>query len=77
LLKTISSELDVHPQKFDSPHCTAGGIVSGQIQSLAFSAGVIFVLMATMFLSIRVGLIAMAPTFFPCVFSLVSWNDRR
>ncbi|MGE0821388.1 MAG: MMPL family transporter [Candidatus Binatia bacterium] len=44
---------------------TAGDIVSGQIQSLAITAGVIFVLMAAMFLSSRVGLIAMVPNIFP------------
>lgn len=48
---------------------TTGDIVSGQIQSLALTAGVIFILMAAMFLSTRVGLIAMAPNVFPlCVF---------
>jgi uncharacterized protein len=44
---------------------TTGDIISGQIQSLVLTAGVIFVLMATMFLSTRVGLIAMVPNVFP------------
>jgi hypothetical protein len=44
---------------------TTGDIVSGQIQSLALTAGVIFVLMTAMFLSARVGLIAMVPNVFP------------
>ncbi|HXG19367.1 MAG TPA: MMPL family transporter [Methylomirabilota bacterium] len=44
---------------------TTGDIVSGQIQSLALSASIIFVLMAVMFLSARVGLIAMVPNVFP------------
>ena len=44
---------------------TTGDIVSGQVQSLALAATVIFVLMAGMFLSVRVGLIAMIPNLFP------------
>lgn len=44
---------------------TTGSIVSGQIWSLALTAGIIFVLMAAMFLSTRVGLIAMVPNVFP------------
>lgn len=44
---------------------TTGDIVSGQVQSLALAATVIFVIMAGMFLSIRVGLIAMIPNLFP------------
>jgi predicted RND superfamily exporter protein len=63
-------ELNVHPTgNLILLTRTAGDIVSGQIQSLAVSAGVIFILMAAMFLSTRVGLIAMAPNIFPlCVF---------
>jgi hypothetical protein len=63
-------ELHVHPTgNLILLTRTTGNIVSGQIQSLAFSAGIIFVLMAAMFLSTRVGLIAMAPNVFPlCVF---------
>lgn len=44
---------------------TTGDIVSGQVQSLALAATVIFVMMAGMFLSVRVGLIAMIPNLFP------------
>ena len=44
---------------------TTGDIVSGQVQSLALAATVIFVIMAGMFLSVRVGLIAMIPNLFP------------
>ena len=46
---------------------TTGDIVSGQVQSLALTAGVIFVLMAAIFLSVRVGVIAMLPNLFPIV----------
>ena len=46
---------------------TTGDIVSGQIQSLALTAGVIFILMAAIFLSARVGVIAMIPNLFPIV----------
>lgn len=44
---------------------TAGNIVSGQIWSLALTTSIIFVLMAAMFLSARIGLIAMVPNVFP------------
>jgi predicted RND superfamily exporter protein len=44
---------------------TSGDIVRGQIQSLALAAGVIFIVMSTMFLSFRIGLIAMIPNLFP------------
>lgn len=46
---------------------TAGDIITGQIQSLSLAAGVIFIIMAGMFLSLRVGLIAMIPNVFPIV----------
>jgi hypothetical protein len=49
---------------------TTGSIVIGQIESLAFTAGTIFVIMSAMFLSLRVGLIAMIPNIFPIVFFL-------
>jgi predicted RND superfamily exporter protein/CRP-like cAMP-binding protein len=59
-------ELTVHPTgNLILLTRTTGNIVSGQIWSLALSAGVIFVLMAAMFLSARVGLIAMVPNVFP------------
>jgi uncharacterized protein len=46
---------------------TTGDIVTGQIQSLSLAAGVIFVIMSAMFLSTRVGVIAMIPNLFPIV----------
>jgi uncharacterized protein len=46
---------------------TTGNIIAGQIESLALTAGIIFVIMAAMFLSFRVGLIAMVPNVFPIV----------
>jgi predicted RND superfamily exporter protein len=46
---------------------TTGDIVSGQVQSLTLTAAVIFILMAAMFLSARVGVIAMVPNLFPIV----------
>jgi uncharacterized protein len=46
---------------------TTGDIVSGQVQSLTLTAAVIFILMAAMFLSARVGVIAMIPNLFPIV----------
>ncbi len=59
-------ELTVHPTgNLILLTRTTGDIVSGQIWSLALSAGVIFVLMAAMFLSARIGLIAMVPNVFP------------
>jgi hypothetical protein len=63
-------ELSVHPTgNLILLTRTTGDIVNGQIQSLALTAGVIFILMAAMFLSTRVGLIAMVPNIFPlCVF---------
>lgn len=44
---------------------TASSLISGQIQSLTLTAGVIFVIMTVMFLSFRVGIIAMIPNLFP------------
>jgi predicted RND superfamily exporter protein len=59
-------ELHVHPTgNLILLTRTTGNIVSGQIWSLALTAGIIFVLMAAMFLSTRVGLIAMVPNVFP------------
>lgn len=59
-------ELTVHPTgNLVLLTRTTGDIINGQIQSLALTAGVIFLLMATMFLSVRVGLIAMVPNIFP------------
>lgn len=44
---------------------TSGDIVRGQIQSLGLAAGIIFIVMSAMFLSFRIGLIAMVPNVFP------------
>ena len=46
---------------------TTGDIITGQIRSLSLAASVIFVIMAAMFLSARIGLIAMIPNIFPIV----------
>ena len=46
---------------------TTGDIISGQIRSLSLAASVIFVIMSAMFLSARIGLIAMIPNVFPIV----------
>jgi hypothetical protein len=64
--RTFPPELTVHPTGTLILHTrTTGDIVAGQIQSLALTTGIIFVLMSAMFLSIRVGLIAMIPNLFP------------
>jgi hypothetical protein len=64
--KTFPPELTVHPTGTLILHTrTTGNIVTGQVESLALSAGVIFVLMSAMFLSTRMGLIAMIPNLFP------------
>ena len=46
---------------------TTGDIITGQIRSLSLAVSVIFVIMSAMFLSARVGLIAMIPNIFPIV----------
>jgi hydrophobe/amphiphile efflux-3 (HAE3) family protein len=46
---------------------TTSDIVIGQIKSLSIAAGVIFIIMWAMFLSRRVGVIAMIPNVFPIV----------
>ena len=46
---------------------TASDLVTGQIASLAMATAVIFGVMALMFLSVRVGLIAMIPNFVPVI----------
>jgi hypothetical protein len=64
--KTFPPELEVHATGELILHTrTRGDIVRGQIQSLGLAAGVIFIVMSTMFLSLRVGLIAMVPNVFP------------
>ncbi len=64
--KTFPPELTVHPTGTLILHTrTTGNIVTGQVESLALSAGVIFILMSAMFLSTRIGIIAMIPNVFP------------
>src|SRR5262249_11717812 len=64
----LSPELKAHPtgSVILLTH-TTGDIVNGQVQSLAFTAGVIFILMAAIFLSARVGILAMIPNLFPII----------
>ncbi len=53
--KTFPPELTVHPTGTLILHTrTTGNIVTGQVESLALSAGVIFILMSAMFLSTRI-----------------------
>ncbi|MGE4092771.1 MAG: MMPL family transporter [Candidatus Binatia bacterium] len=64
----LPPELKVHPTgSVILLTKTTGDIVSGQIQSLTLTASVIFIVMAAMFLSARVGIIAMIPNLFPIV----------
>jgi len=59
-------EIQVHPTGTVILNTrTASGLISGQIQSLALTAVVIFVIMTVMFLSFRVGIIAMIPNLYP------------
>jgi predicted RND superfamily exporter protein len=44
---------------------TTGGLIRGEVQSLTLTAGVIFLIMVAMFLSIRVGIIGMIPNLYP------------
>lgn len=44
---------------------TTGDIITGQIQSLSLATGVIFLTMSLLFLSARIGCIAMIPNVFP------------
>ena len=54
---------------------TASDIVAGQIKSLSLALGVIFVVMAVMFLSLKVGLLAILPNVLPIVifFGVMGW----
>ncbi len=64
--KTFPPELKVHPTgNLILLTRTTGGIITGQIQSLTLAAGVIFLTMSAMFLSVRIGLMAMVPNLFP------------
>jgi len=60
------AELNAHPTGSLILYTrTTGGLISGEIQSLALTAGVIFLIMVGMFLSIRVGIIGMIPNLYP------------
>ena len=64
--KTFPPELKVRATGELILHArTSGDIVRGQIQSLTLAGVVIFIVMSTMFLSFRIGLIAMIPNIFP------------
>jgi uncharacterized protein len=64
--RTFPMDLEVHPTgNLLLLTKTTGDIVVGQAQSLALTAGVIFAVMSAMFLSFRVGVIAMIPNLFP------------
>ena len=61
-----AAELNAHPTGSLILYTrTTGGLISGEIQSLALTAGVIFLIMVAMFLSIRVGIIGMIPNLYP------------
>jgi len=55
---------------------TASDIVSGQIQSLSLALGVIFVVMSLMFLSLKVGALAILPNVLPILlfFGVMGWS---
>jgi predicted RND superfamily exporter protein len=55
---------------------TASDIVSGQVKSLTFALVVIFIVMAVMFLSVKVGLLAIIPNVIPIVvfFGVMGWT---
>lgn len=68
-------ELQVHPTgKLILQTRTSSNLILGQIQSLSLTAVVIFILLAAMFLSLRIGILAMIPNLFPIVvfFGLMS-----
>ena len=54
---------------------TASDIVAGQIKSLSLALGVIFLVMSAMFLSFKVGLLAILPNVLPIVifFGVMGW----
>jgi predicted RND superfamily exporter protein len=55
---------------------TASDIVAGQIQSLSLALGVIFIIMSLMFLSMKVGLLAILPNVLPILifFGVMGWS---
>ncbi len=54
---------------------TASDIVAGQIESLSLALGVIFVVMSLMFLSVKVGFLAILPNVLPILifFGVMGW----
>lgn len=64
--KTFPPELTVHPTGNVILNTrTTNDLLTGQIKSLSLTASVIFVILAGMFLSLRVGFLAMIPNLFP------------
>jgi predicted RND superfamily exporter protein len=55
---------------------TASDIVAGQIKSLSLALAVIFLVMALMFLSVRIGLLAILPNVLPVLlfFGVMGWS---
>jgi uncharacterized protein len=58
---------------------TASDIVRGQIESLALALGVIFVVLTLMFLSVRIGFLAIVPNVLPILifFGVMGWLGIR
>jgi predicted RND superfamily exporter protein len=58
---------------------TASDIVRGQIESLALALGVIFVVLTLMFLSVRIGFMAVVPNVLPIMifFGVMGWLGIR
>jgi uncharacterized protein len=70
------AELQVHPTgNLVLLTGTTSDIVTGQIESLSLALGVIFVIMAVMFLSVKVGILAILPNVLPIVifFGAMGW----
>ena len=70
------AELHVHPTgNLVLLSGTTSDIVSGQIESLSLALGVIFVVMALMFLSVKVGFLAIVPNVLPILlfFGVMGW----
>jgi len=67
--KHFPADLKVHPTgTLVLLTGTTSDIVSGQIESLSIALGVIFVVMSLMFLSVKVGILAILPNLLPIVF---------
>jgi len=67
--ENFPSEIQAHPTgNLILNTRTVRDLISGQIQSLTLTVSVIFVIMSVMFLSFRVGIIAMIPNLFPILF---------